>query len=132
MLGAVPEPNWHVTRVKGEWYNEFHWQGVEWVKCPVQVRNTRSNDNGRAFVLPQPGESSKAFHAFGHYRDIPADMRSIAAAYRDHLEQCKQARNRPKTAPGFWRKWRSKYNWVDRVKAHDADLSRQICERFAP
>ena len=48
-----------------------------------------ADNNGRAFVLPQPGESSKAFHAFGHYRD--------------HLEQCGGHRNSPKTAPRFWR-----------------------------
>ena len=95
------------------------------------MRNTRSNDNGRAFVLPQPGEGLKAFHAFGHYRDLPADMRSIPAAYGDHREQCKQPRNSTKTVPGFWRQWSSKHGWVDRVKAHDADLSRQQRERFA-
>ena len=36
VVGAVPEPNWHVTRVNGQWYNDFHWEGTEWVKRPVR------------------------------------------------------------------------------------------------
>ena len=90
-----------------------------------------ADNNGRAFVSPQPGESSKAFHAFGHYRDLPADMRSIAAAYQEHLEQCGGHKNSGKTAARFWEQWSSKHGWVDRVKGHDADLSLQQRERFA-
>ena len=90
-----------------------------------------ADNNGRAFLALQAGESSKAFHAFSHYRDLPADTRSIAAAYQDHLSQCGGAKNSPKTAPRFWRQWSSKYNWVERVKGHDADLSRQQRERHA-
>ncbi len=90
-----------------------------------------ADNNGRAFVSPQPGESSRAFHGFEHYRDLPADTRSIAAAYQEHLEQCGGHRNSPKTVPGFWKQWSSKHGWVERVKGHDADLSRRQRDRLA-
>ena len=36
LLGILPEANWVVQRVKGEWYNDFHWEGTKWVKRTVQ------------------------------------------------------------------------------------------------
>ena len=79
----------------------------------------------------QVRETAKAYHAFGHYRDLlPAD-RSIDAAYLEHQCGCKGHQNSTKTAPRYWKQWSVAHRWVERATAHDADLSRQRRQRRA-
>ena len=79
----------------------------------------------------QPSETAKAYHAFGHYRDMPPADRSIDAAYREHVKHCEQGQTRGKRAAGFWQSWSTKHDWVSRAAAHDADLSRKRRDRRA-
>ena len=79
----------------------------------------------------QPSETAKAYHAFGHYRDMPPADRSIDAAYREHVQHCEQGQTRGKRAAGFWQSWSTKHDWVSRATAHDADLSHQRRQRRA-
>ena len=79
----------------------------------------------------QSGETAKAFHAFSHYRDMPPDERSIDAAHTEHVARCGKGHNRGKTRAKNWHKWSSVHCWVDRVAAHDADLSKRRRERRA-
>ena len=79
----------------------------------------------------QPGETAKAYHAFGHYRDMSPGDRSIDAAYREHVKHCEQGQTRGKRAAGFWQSWSTKHDWVSRATAHDADLSHQRRQRRA-
>ena len=79
----------------------------------------------------QPGETAKAYHAFGHYRDMSPGDRSIDAAYREHVKHCEQGQTRGKRAAGFWQSWSTKHDWVNRATAHDADLSHQRRQRRA-
>ena len=84
-----------------------------------------------AFEAHGDEEASKAFHAFTHYRDLPAERRSIDAAYREHMDQCEGRQKGAKRAPGRWDKWSTEHSWVARAAAHDADLSRQRRARRA-
>ena len=84
-----------------------------------------------AFLVAQPGESSKAFHAFSHYRDLSADKRSIDAAYREHMGQCEGQEKSGKRAVRRWHTWSAGHAWVDRAAAHDADLSAKRRDRRA-
>ena len=79
----------------------------------------------------QPSETAKAYHAFGHYRDMSPGDRSIDAAYREHVKHCEQGQTRGKRAAGFWQSWSTKHDWVSRATAHDADLSRKRRDRRA-
>ncbi len=79
----------------------------------------------------QPSETAKAYHAFGHYRDMSPGDRSIDAAYREHVKHCEQGQTRGKRAAGFWQSWSTKHDWVSRAAAHDADLSRKRRDRRA-
>ena len=79
----------------------------------------------------QSGETAKAFHAFSHYRDMPPADRSIDTAHAEHLARCGKGHNRGKTRAKNWHKWSSVHCWVDRVAAHDADLSHQRRQRRA-
>ena len=79
----------------------------------------------------QPSETAKAYHAFGHYRDMSPGDRSIDAAYREHVKHCEQGQTRGKRAAGFWQSWSTKHDWVSRATAHDADLSHQRRQRRA-
>ena len=80
----------------------------------------------------QPKETSKAFHAFVHYRDLPPYSRSIAAANNDHILNCEhlcegdECTDHPtftKRAPRHWKGWSTDKNWVARVAAHDSELA---------
>jgi hypothetical protein len=88
----------------------------------------------------QPEESSRAFHAFTHFRDLPSWERSLDRAYNVHREHCKFNGNGhrwatdethpaiayvPTRACADWRIWRAKYNWDARTDVHDAELAEQ-------
>ena len=79
----------------------------------------------------QLGETAKAFHAFTHYRDLTPHARSIDAAYAEHRRECEGHQAGTKRAPRYWKGWSTGHDWVARVQAHDADLSRRRRERRA-
>ena len=79
----------------------------------------------------QPSETAKAFHAFGHYRDMAPADRSIDAAHAEHLAECEARQRHGKRTSKTWQDWSSANRWVERAAAHDADLSRQRRERKA-
>lgn len=65
-------------------------------------------------------ESSKAFHAFAHYRDLRPGERSIECAFASHKANCLQPyQGGTSPVPSQWKKWSSKHAWVDRVTAYD-------------
>ncbi len=72
----------------------------------------------------QSGESSKAYHAFVHYRDLLAHERSMNRAYTDHQALCK-SKNPQKSlgASPEWVAWKFKHSWRERADAHDADVA---------
>ena len=80
----------------------------------------------------QPCETSKAFHAFEHYRDMPPADRSIDAAHAEHLAQCERRQRRGKRGSNTWHGWSSANRWVGRAATHDADLGRRRRERSIP
>lgn len=63
----------------------------------------------------QPGESSKAFHAFMLYRDMLPKARSLR----------KVGQKLAKTLPYLThlKRWSSQYGWVARAQAHDDHLA---------
>lgn len=65
----------------------------------------------------QQGESSRAFRAFMHYRDLGPDRRSLNAAYAVARETQEELR-----APGTWYEWSAGFRWVERAAAWDAYL----------
>jgi hypothetical protein len=79
----------------------------------------------------QLGESSRAFHAFCHYRDLGAG-RSIDKAWRSHKTICDHVpiadRRR---APARWRTRAAHWGWTSRAEAWDAELDRQTREKLA-
>ena len=79
----------------------------------------------------QTNETSKAFHAFTHYRDLTTTTRSIQSAYREHLAACEGHAEATATAPRHWKGWSQEKEWVRRAGAHDSDLAAQRRERRA-
>ena len=79
----------------------------------------------------QPGETAKAYHAFTHYRDLPAHGRSIDAAHAEHRRECEGHQAGTKRAPRYWKGWSTANDWVARVQAHDSDLARRRREKRA-
>ena len=78
----------------------------------------------------QPGDTRASFHAFMHYRDLPAWSRSIDAAYHEHRRECLQiddkqddskteAEDTRRRAPMQWMLWSGKHNWVERSARYD-------------
>ena len=68
-------------------------------------------------------ETSKAYHAFEHYRDLPPFGRSMKKAWEEHTLNCDPFRaGRP--TPRNWEQWSSDHEWVKRVISHDRDISR--------
>lgn len=72
-----------------------------------------------------PGESARAFEAFGHYRRLAPGRRSLQQAWEDHwnrpgnaLQRSKKAAGRPY---GHWTRWMSKWRWQERALAWDAE-----------
>ena len=61
----------------------------------------------------QPGESEQAFEAFKIYRDL--------GVRRSNAEACKQLSKSRQLIS----RWKSKYEWDDRVRAYDNDLEKQ-------
>ncbi len=72
----------------------------------------------------QPGEPAKAYHAFGHYRDLGS--RSLDRAWREHHEQClHQIQPETRRRPMSWGNWSARWGWVERAFSYDAYLERQ-------
>jgi hypothetical protein len=62
-------------------------------------------------------ESTRAYEAFGIYRDLGA-ARSLDKAWKHFCtEQGKDTA--PARRPGHWAKWSQKFRWVERTEAHD-------------
>ena len=78
-----------------------------------------------------PGETAKAYHAFTHYRDLPAYGRSLAAAYQEHYLECLGRDMAAKRVARRWHIWSSKNSWVSRSSEHDEDLSQRRREERA-
>ena len=79
----------------------------------------------RAAWDPIEGESSPAFHAFVHYRDL-GETRSVEKAWLQHVDTC-GARSATPThyAPGRWLSWSVEKAWTVRVKAWDEHLDHE-------
>lgn len=80
----------------------------------------------------QPGEPSRSYHAFAHYRDL-GTSRSVDKAWRLHKTACdaadrSQVDSRRSTRQ--WNTWASQWDWLTRVELYDADLDRQQRERL--
>lgn len=71
----------------------------------------------------QPGEGSKAFHAFTHYRDMK--NRSLEQSYRDHQKDC-VGKPGGRRRPTRWHFWSHTHHWVDRCTAYDNWLDSQV------
>lgn len=80
-----------------------------------------------------PGEPSRAYHAFAHYRDL-LTMRSVDKAWRQHKVAC-EGTDRPqidyKRASKQWAAWAARWDWLGRAEMYDADLDRQQREKTA-
>lgn len=77
----------------------------------------------------QPGEPSKAYHAFAHYRDL-GPTRSSSKAYRAHKQDCdKQPVAPDHDATKRWQIWSAQFGWVERASVWDADVDRQARDR---
>lgn len=73
-----------------------------------------------------PGEASKAFHAFTHYRNA-GSQRSIDKAFHQHMAVCVQQQiPSAKRAGKLWWNWARDNEWVSRCEFWDADVDRQL------
>jgi hypothetical protein len=73
----------------------------------------------------QPGEPSRAFHAFAHYRD-GGSQRSLDRAWREHHATClKTPQPVTRRRPPSWGNWSARWSWVARADAFDAHLAHQ-------
>jgi hypothetical protein len=64
-----------------------------------------------------PGESAKAYRAFGYYREQGPE-RSLRSAWRKY---CTDSGRAETPCPGRWNSWSSKFHWVERAEAHDRE-----------
>ena len=87
------------------------------------------------FIYPiddrKPAESTTAYHAFVHYRDLAPYNRSIDAAFFEHAKDCEPHRPVGKRAARRWYSWSSQYEWTARAGVHDAELSSRRREKRA-
>ena len=73
----------------------------------------------------QPGEPTKAFHAFCHFRDLDLTQRTQGRAFTTHQRGCRGKAVDPKKVlePNtVWKTWRRKWNWETRAEAHDREV----------
>lgn len=81
----------------------------------------------------QPGESSKAYHAFTHYRDMAPHERSFTRAFVAHQVTCRGYGQTTEDSPNDrvligksrepnlqWRNWKRAFNWETRADEFDA------------
>jgi hypothetical protein len=70
----------------------------------------------------QPGESSKQYHAFVHYRDLSA--RAIGRAWVQHKMQCEHVPVPVRRSSSRWDAWASQWGWVERAARWDLEIDR--------
>lgn len=68
----------------------------------------------------QEGETAKAFQAFCCYRDL-GPKRTLPAAYAAYKGRGIGGKA-AKRAPGFFERWGSQHNWVERAEAFDKHM----------
>jgi hypothetical protein len=68
-----------------------------------------------------PGESAKAYRAFGLYRDLGA-RRSLNETSRIYHSAPQESPERPREASGQIRLWANRWSWNARVEAWDQQL----------
>jgi hypothetical protein len=85
-------------------------------------------DDGRESWERAPFESAKAFHAFCHFRDAGAG-RSIAKGWSSHRATC-GVQTGTGRVPSRWKTWSSRWGWVERADAWDADVEKQKRSAF--
>jgi hypothetical protein len=91
---------------------------------------------------PMTGETAKAFEAFGYYRRLTPDQRSLQQAWEDYWNRPGNALHRSKKSAGkpygHWTQWMSTWRWQERALAWDAEqaeierdqrLDRELRER---
>ena len=83
----------------------------------------------RARYEQMPEESTEAFHAFAHYRDMGSE-RSIDNAYFEHQDRCLGQQKRSKRATGRWTGWSEKHGWSERALAYDHELDKTKLSAF--
>jgi len=72
----------------------------------------------------QPGEPPRAYAAFCIYRDLPPAERSVrAVAERLGIKGAAKGQ-----VPGHMLRWSTRWRWVERARAWDAELDRQARE----
>jgi hypothetical protein len=125
------------TRANGtwnEWSSRFRWperakaydhhvHGLEQQADEQRVRILAKQEGTTVAAgatkspwLRLPGESSAAYAAFCAYRDLKANTRSIAAAYR-HFRNFEKSNTTQATER--WKDWFRRFRWRERAEAHD-------------
>jgi hypothetical protein len=74
------------------------------------------DDSARDSPARRKRESSRAFQAFGYFRDL-GPSRSLDKAWQHFCYD--QSRNHTARHPGQWGKWSQVHNWVVRAETHD-------------
>jgi hypothetical protein len=81
-------------------------------------------------------ESSVAYHAFCHYRDLDTRDRTLNRAYNNHMTQCRTGAGEVTEgeptwlrASGCWQDWKRDYRWDERVALKTAYEDRRERER---
>lgn len=69
-----------------------------------------------------PDESSKAFEAFSHYKNLGIE-RTIELAWKRYSKS-------DRTVPGYFKQWSSDYNWVERSRAYDEFVDAQARKKL--
>lgn len=74
----------------------------------------------------QPGETQRAYAAFGVYRDM-GSSRSLTSAHRA-LRGQEGGKTGARKAPSYWQAWSARYAWQERVALYDAHRDRKARE----